>query len=351
MKNAANKDALAQATRALALGEEQAKELRAQIAALTLRVAQHDSDAAQATALVEANGALVISALQAEETAESAMGELDEFTRVSQRDVLTGTPNRVLMLDRLKSAIALSRRRSTRAAVFFVDLDQFKSINDTLGHAVGDDVLRLVAARLQLSVRDSDTVSRHGGDEFLVLLPEIAHWADAALIAEKMLVAMKLPGPTPLPGISISIGIAICPDDGVEPEILIANADAAMYFAKQLGGGRFACHGALPADPRSPQTPHAEAADGERLDALSVVNAQLRLDVIKAQELQKQFERMQKMQLAFLTQTAFEIRGYRADLEGDAETPGRSAGIPFLLQLQKAIDAQLIRLAERHHEV
>ncbi len=170
------------------------------------------------------------------------MGELGELTRTSQRDVLTGTPNRALMLDRVGSAIAMSHRRGTRAALLFVDLDCFKQINDTLGHAVGDSVLRLVTRRLESVIRDSDTVSRHGGDEFLVLLAEVSHPTDAALIAAKMLLAVAEPVPEPLPALSASIGIAIYPEDGQEAALLIANADAAMYRSKKQGRGGFAFH-------------------------------------------------------------------------------------------------------------
>jgi len=211
-----------------------------------LVVAEGRADDEATTGLIEANAALVLSALHAEEVAASALSELEEITRTSQRDALTGTPNRALMLDRIESAIALSRRRGTRAALLFLDLDGFKQINDTLGHAAGDTVLRLVTRRLESVIRDSDTVSRHGGDEFLVLLAEIAHRADAALIAAKLLQALGEPGPQALPALpalSASVGIAIYPDDGREAQVLISNADAAMYQSKKRGRGGFAFHG------------------------------------------------------------------------------------------------------------
>ncbi len=234
----------AAATLTIARLHEQVEILRQEVLGLrrALAAAQGGSVDGITTELVEANGALVLSALHAEEVAESAMGELGELTMTSQRDVLTGTPNRALMLDRLESAIALARRRGTRAALLFVDLDRFKQINDTLGHAVGDTVLRLVTRRLESVIRDSDTVSRHGGDEFLVLLAEISHPTDAALIAAKMLLAVAEPGPEPLPALSASVGIAIYPEDGQEAAVLIANADAAMYRSKKQGRGGFAFH-------------------------------------------------------------------------------------------------------------
>lgn len=235
---------VAAATLTIARLHEQVEILRQENLALrrSLAAAHEGSVDGITTELVEANGALVLSALHAEEVAESAMGELGELTMTSQRDVLTGTPNRALMLDRLESAIALSRRRGTRAALLFVDLDRFKQINDTLGHAVGDSVLLLVTRRLESVIRDSDTVSRHGGDEFLVLLSEVSHPTDAALIAAKMLLAVGKPGPEPLPALSASIGIAIYPEDGHEAAVLIANADAAMYRSKKQGRGGFAFH-------------------------------------------------------------------------------------------------------------
>ena len=220
------------------------------IQALATAERPSDNERADANGLVEANGALVLSALHADEVAESAVGDLVELMSTVQRDVLTGTPNRALMLDRLDGAIALCRRRGTRGALLFVDLDDFKQINDTLGHAAGDAALCLVARRLEAVVRDSDTVSRHGGDEFLVLLAEISHAGDAALIANKMLKALGVPGESgnpagALPALSASIGIATFPDDGQDAAVLITHADAAMYGSKKGGRGRFAFYSDL----------------------------------------------------------------------------------------------------------
>src|SRR6202046_5625821 len=176
-------DALAAASTVAAL-KQQADAIRADIARSRRELVQVQRDIAgtRAAQLVEANEQLVLAALQAETIAEAATGHLDELARTSQRDALTDTPNRALMLDRLENAIALARRHVTRLAVLFLDLDQFKHINDTLGHMVGDEVLRLVARRLESVVRASDSVSRHGGDEFLVLVGEITQSADAAVI-------------------------------------------------------------------------------------------------------------------------------------------------------------------------
>jgi diguanylate cyclase (GGDEF)-like protein len=182
-----------------------------------------------------ANEQLVRAALQVQHIVESAVGKLEELARLSGHDPLTNIPNRMLMLDRLINAIALARRHKARIAVLFIDLDCFKQINDTMGHGVGDEVLQLVAQRLQLAIRASDTISRHGGDEFLALLPEIGHLADAGRIAEKLLAALS--APVQIGGfalrLSASIGISMYPDDGDDPHTLIDRADLAMYRTKQ----------------------------------------------------------------------------------------------------------------------
>jgi len=234
----------AAANQTIAHLREQVEGLREQVVDLKHALATTEAPwvDGKTAALVEANGALVLSALHATEVAESAISELGELTRTSQRDVLTGTPNRALMLDRLEHAIAVARRRGTRVALLFVDLDRFKQVNDTLGHAVGDEVLCLVTRRLESVIRDSDTVSRHGGDEFLVLLADVSHATDAGLVAAKMLLALGEPGPDDLPTVSASIGIAIYPEDGQEAAVLIANADAAMYRSKGQGRRGFASH-------------------------------------------------------------------------------------------------------------
>jgi diguanylate cyclase (GGDEF)-like protein len=192
-------------------------------------------------ALAEANDELVRAALHAESIAETAVSELSELARSSQRDSLTNLPNRLLMLDRLENAIATARRHETRIAVLFIDLDNFKLINDTLGHAAGDQALQLAARRLQSAVRDSDTVSRHGGEEFLVLLPDISQAADAALIANKLLAALRAPGRAGEHRLqlSASIGITIYPEDAEDAQTLIDRADSAMYRSKRRSPGAF----------------------------------------------------------------------------------------------------------------
>ena len=160
-----------------------------------------------------------------------------EMSHLAQHDVLTDLPNRLLLKDRLTQAISLASRNHNQLAVLFLDLDGFKHINDSLGHSIGDKLLQSVARRLLACVRKSDTVSRQGGDEFVILLSEVTHAADAAIIAGKIIAELKRRhriGKYRL-RISASIGLSTYPNDGQDAETLIKNADTAMYDAKQSG--------------------------------------------------------------------------------------------------------------------
>jgi diguanylate cyclase (GGDEF)-like protein/PAS domain S-box-containing protein len=152
-------------------------------------------------------------------------------------DYLTDLPNRLLLNDRLAQAMAAAHRRQQKLAVIFVDVDRFKHINDALGHAIGDQLLLSVARRLVASVRSSHTVSRQGGDEFVILLSSIAHAQDAALSADKILTALSMPHDAKEHHlqITVSLGIGIYPEDGTDAETLVKNADIAMLNAKNNG--------------------------------------------------------------------------------------------------------------------
>ena len=160
---------------------------------------------------------------------------------LAQHDSLTNLPNRTVLNDRLAQAIALAHRHAQQLAVLFLDVDRFKQINDSLGHEIGDRLLRESAQRLHTCVRNSDTVSRHGGDEFVILLSEVAHAADAAVCAEKVLLALSAPyyidGRTL--HLTASIGIAAYPDDGTDAQTLMKHADFAMYHAKDVGRNNY----------------------------------------------------------------------------------------------------------------
>lgn len=164
-----------------------------------------------------------------------------QIAHAALHDVLTGLPNRLLLNDRIDAAIATAARDGTKLAILFLDLDGFKQINDSLGHPMGDKLLRSVANRLLKCVRGSDTVSRLGGDEFVVLISDVARTADAATGVGRILRAVAevhcIDGQNLY--ITASVGISIYPDDGKTAETLTKNADTAMYQAKDLGKGKY----------------------------------------------------------------------------------------------------------------
>jgi diguanylate cyclase (GGDEF)-like protein/PAS domain S-box-containing protein len=169
-------------------------------------------------------------------SASRAMAQ--KMTHLAQHDFLTGLPNRLLLTERLSRAIGLAHRHRKQVALLYLDLDYFKNVNDSLGHAIGDELLQSVAARLVECVRTTDTVCRQGGDEFVILLAEIEKPQDAAQVAEKLLAALVVPhyiNGSEL-HITLSIGISIFPDDGSDADTTMQNADTAMYYAK--AGGR-----------------------------------------------------------------------------------------------------------------
>ncbi|MBF0191146.1 MAG: EAL domain-containing protein [Magnetococcales bacterium] len=161
----------------------------------------------------------------------------EEMRRQANYDTLTGLPNRSLFLDRLNRELIRARRANSRVALMFIDLDRFKWVNDTLGHAAGDDLLRQTSKRLLSCVRKSDTVARLGGDEFTVILPDMARGPFAERVAAEIL--SQLVKPFTLMGqeafISGSVGVTVCPDDGQDLDTLLKNADTAMYRAKSDG--------------------------------------------------------------------------------------------------------------------
>ena len=166
---------------------------------------------------------------------------LAQIQFLAHHDALTLLPNRALLQDRLSQAIAGVQRDGGKLAVLFMDLDRFKNINDSLGHNVGDGLLKTIAARLKHCVRDMDTVSRFGGDEFVIVLSKLRNPDDAATVADNVLKAVV--EPIRVDGYELrvtpSIGISIGPDDGSDPAVLIKNADAAMYYAKDKGRNNY----------------------------------------------------------------------------------------------------------------
>jgi diguanylate cyclase (GGDEF)-like protein len=165
----------------------------------------------------------------------------DKLSWQAHHDTLTGLPNRQLFRDRLGQALALAQRNASQLAVIYMDVDRFKQINDTMGHAAGDELLRQTATRLQACIRSSDTLARLGGDEFTVVLTQITSSADAMRAARMMMEAMRAPfvvGNREL-FVTLSLGISVYPDDGADGGALMVNADVAMYRAKEMGRDNF----------------------------------------------------------------------------------------------------------------
>ena len=164
---------------------------------------------------------------------------------MAMHDALTGLPNRSLLYDRFNIACAQAQRNNRKLAVMELDLDRFKTINDTLGHAAGDELLKATADRLSAMVRKSDTVARLGGDEFVVLIPEFTNIKDVLKTAQKILSAFQKP--FIIDGqelqVTTSIGIAVYPRDGSNIEELLKAADAAMYYTKEHGRNSYKLSG------------------------------------------------------------------------------------------------------------
>jgi diguanylate cyclase (GGDEF)-like protein/PAS domain S-box-containing protein len=168
----------------------------------------------------------------------------EQLVYMATHDALTGLPNRRLFNDRLNLALAHAHRNQEKLAVMLLDLDHFKEVNDTLGHSVGDRLLQAAGQRLTSLLRESDTVARVGGDEFMLLLPEVAQEEDAAKVAQKILEAIR--EPFVLDGhelqVTTSIGVALYPEDGEDADTLMKNADIAMYRAKDQGRDNYQCY-------------------------------------------------------------------------------------------------------------
>jgi diguanylate cyclase (GGDEF)-like protein/PAS domain S-box-containing protein len=164
-----------------------------------------------------------------------------KMSHLAQYDYLTDLPNRLLLNDRLSQAICAAHRLQQHLAVLFVDVDRFKHVNDSLGHLIGDRLLSSISQRLVDSVRNSDTISRQGGDEFVILLSSVAHAADAALSAQKLLTVVGMPHRVEEHDlqVTVSVGISIYPDDGTDAETLVRSADIAMLNAKDNGRNNY----------------------------------------------------------------------------------------------------------------
>ena len=249
-KNLAKRETEVIADEEAILGREEETDLREEVVDLreevvdkrekVLRTEKKTSKAriALSEQLRDANEQLILATVHAQIMTEAAEQTVAIMTHMAEHDFLTGLPNRSLLTDRLAQAMALAQRHGKKVALMYLDVDNFKHINDSLGHAIGDLLLQSVAQRLLTCVRLSDTVSRQGGDEFVVMLPEAEDAQDAAQTAKKLIAAVAKPHVVAdhQLHVTLSIGISLYPDDGKDVETVFRNADIAMYQAKK--GGR-----------------------------------------------------------------------------------------------------------------
>lgn len=311
-----------------------------------------------ATDLQAANERLVLSALRAQAQVASYELALEDATRQAKRDALTGLPNRELLFERLNLAIAAAHAQHGRIAVLFLDLNEFKQVNDLLGHATGDRFLRLAAERIAGIVDAHVTVARYGGDEFVVLLTGLRTNAYAAATATALIDAFERPavaGENAL-RMGVSIGISLYPDDADNAESLLSHADEAMYCAKRLSTARFefydarlvgklhAHRNALSAKALAVgAAAAATAGESEQHAQLRQANEHLVLAALSAQELQTGAERAYQRQSEFLAFVAHELR--------NPLTPIRVAGSMLvalppneLLRVQQIIEQEVVHM-------
>jgi len=363
MNNRRDSRSVLEAKQNMAALGRQTDELHAHLLSLQQELAdvQRYVDGHRASQLLESNAKLVIAALSAEDVAELAIKNLREVRRSSMYDSLTCTANRALMFDRLTAAIASAHQIGTRLAVMFLDIDHFRRINTMLGHAAGDAVLKVVANRLASVLRDTDTVSRHGGDEFLVLLVDVTHSSDVVQVAEKILAAIAMPSSFGEVNvhISVSVGIAMYPEDGTDIDTLIERADKAMYQSKaqREGGFQFYAETALGAVNADWGMPLASVSDSELTDRESMqasrlvdlrdANEQLVMAVLAAQEKEADAQDAHRQQIKFMAIVAHELRNPLAPLRLAASllTDSGSESKQGLHRLQKIIDSQVKHMA------
>ena len=334
-------------------------EARADLKSLNTAVeaTEYPLDTADYECLLEANENLVLSNLRAQADTEICAKTLETISRSAGLDALTELPNRALFMDRFTQAIANTHRHGGRLALLFVDMNNFKTVNDMLGHSVGDLALKQTARCITSVLREVDTASRHGGDEFLILLTDITQASDAMLVAEKVAAALGTPlriGDHVI-RMTASIGICVYPEDGDTPELLIDRADTAMYRSKGLPKGccSFYTDGdvrhAPPASdaPRYPVVIQYDAAVAEherRISELREANEQLVMAALSAQELQAAAERSQARQKEVLALVAHELRNPLTPL-GIAASMLHGSDAKDLTRMQQIIEQQVAHMA------
>lgn len=310
------------------------------------------NDVPDSSLLVEANEKLVLAALAHQAQAETAARALEVAEKAARLDALTGLPNRATLMDRFSQAIAGSRRRGSLSAVLFLDLDDFKSLNDAHGHPFGDKALQLAAERALAVVREVDTVSRYGGDEFLILLPELSQIADARKVADKLLASIA--APAQIDGIAVnltaSLGMAVFPDDGEDAVDLVAKADAAMYASKRQRAAGIAQQGdhAMPAAaPNAADAASQRPAIAWRNEDLRDANEKLILAALCAQELREAAELARQRQNAVMVAVAEELSNPNAPIRIATAMLGRLASDePALTRVRTILESQVAQTSQ-----
>jgi diguanylate cyclase (GGDEF)-like protein len=355
---------VASAEQELAQVTQRVEAMRAVLVRLLQDVVRAESflDHNQSVQLLEANEQLVLSALDAQTDSQSALQALDEAARTAGLDPLTQLVNRALAFDRLEQAIGHARRQGTQLALLFVDLDKFKQINDSRGHGVGDQVLQQVAHCLLSAVRESDTVSRHGGDEFLILLDDLAHVGDALQVAEKLKEVLRVAraANADWADLSASIGISIYPRDADTAHALIACADQAMYMAKRQGPGgiSFFVDDADPLELSPAAVPEAPAYKRKSAELAQMLakheakhlllqdaNEQLVLATLSAMDLQAAAAAAEQRQADFMAGVAAELNNPASPIRIAMAVLGRPAdAAPLLPQAQEVMAHQAAQI-------
>jgi len=337
-----NQKALFIAKRELARIDEEA--IKAQTALMRLKDAlshaqKRLSETQRQCNLLDANEHLVVEIMRLHSDAETTAKALDEVVHFADLDELTNLPNRRRLLERIERAMAHSIRHDDGFALLFLDVNDFKCINDKLGHATGDLVLKKIAQCLTTAVRETDTVSRYGGDEFLILLSNVSRKSDAMAVADKILSAFDSPHPIGDHSLrlSASIGISVYPEDGTNAQTLIEQADAAMYETKRAGPGKFQFHGEQVPGFLGP-TP-GNTVD-RHVEIMCETNEQLIMTALGAQKLQSAAEQALQQQKDLLAKEADELRN---PLTPSSSTAGLLARVKLadLPRIQATIEQQV----------
>ncbi|MBC7844216.1 MAG: diguanylate cyclase [Gemmatimonadaceae bacterium] len=320
-----------------------------------------EQSAAERTALAlaqlrDVNEQLVISTVRAQQDSEKSARELSLLTRAAELDALTSLPTRAMFLERMTQAMSTARRESTRLAVLFLDLNNFTQVNDSLGRAIGDEVLKDAAQRMKISLREADTLCRYGGDAFVMLLADVAERDDVSAIVQNIVGTLGRPMQygAHVVRLTASVGISVFPDDGDEPSVLLERADAAMHRAKRGGTAGHGFHEEFVAEWATTHGP-SSSADREPIPsqdaiaerefqhlALRDANEQLVLAVLGAQAVQRELELANRRQSEFVAILAHELRNPLAPMSNVAAMLARvQADHPTLRKLQAIIERQV----------